>query len=132
MKTALLIGCEPDTDMGYTYVREGCFDAVVIGSLTLSQALRFGEETVLNALAQGKPVLLYTPGLPSAGSNRALTASLTAAYREMKNWGILFLNDTRKKLITAQEARQMRQAGERPARGAVLTPLAREILEGKE
>ena len=39
---------------------------------------------------------------------------------------------SRKKLITAQEARLMRQNGKLPAPGAVLTPLAKEILlEGK-
>ena len=31
--------------------------------------------------------------------------------------------------ITAQEARSMRAAGARPGPGAVLTPLAKEILE---
>lgn len=132
MKTALLIGAEPDTDLGYAYVREGEYDAVVIGSLTLCQALRFGLEPALEALAQGKTVELYTPGLPSAGVSRPLTAALASSYREMKNWGILFISGTQKKLITAQEARQLRQAGKQPAAGAVLTPLAREILEGKE
>lgn len=132
MKTALLIGNEPDMDLGYTYVREGEHEAVVVGSLTLGQALHFSEEAVLLALAQGKPVELYTPGLPSAGVSRGLTAALASSYREMKNLGILFISGTRKKWITAQEARRLREAGKRPAPGAVLTPLAREILEGKE
>ena len=34
------------------------------------------------------------------------------------------------KLITAEEAKALRSAGKRPAPGAVLTPLAKEILEG--
>ena len=131
MKTALLIGNEPDMDLGYTYVREGEHEAVVVGSLTLGQALHFSEEAVLLALAQGKPVELYTPGLPSAGVSRGLTAALASSYREMKNLGILFISGTRKKWITAQEARRLREAGKRPAPGSVLTPLAREILEGK-
>ena len=38
----------------------------------------------------------------------------------------------KKKLITAGEARHLREAGKRPGPGAVLTPLAREILEGKQ
>ena len=38
---------------------------------------------------------------------------------------------TQKRLITAKEAEQMRTRGERPGPGAVLTPLAREILEEK-
>ena len=49
---ALLIGREPAADLGYEYVREAPFDAVVIGSLQLGQLLRFREEQVLSALAQ--------------------------------------------------------------------------------
>ena len=130
MIRALLIGREPGENLGYEYVKEGSFDAVVIGSLTLGQLLRFREERVLTALAEGKPVYLYTPGLPEAPKNRALAGSLTAAQRELKNWGILFTDGGRKKLITAEEARALRSAGRRPSPGAVLTPLAKEILEG--
>ena len=103
---------------------------MVIGSLSLAQLLRFREETVLEALAEGKTVYLYTPGLPEAPKNRALSGSLTAAQRELKNWGVLFTDGGRKKLITAEEARILRAAGRRPSPGAVLTPLAKEIMEG--
>lgn len=130
MTRALLIGREPAVELGMQYVSEQPFDAVVIGSLTLNQLLRFREEAVLAALAGGKPVYLYTPGLPEAPKNRALSGSLTAAQRELKNWGILFTDGGRKKLITAEEARAMRNAGRTPAPGSVLTPLAKEILEG--
>ena len=128
--TALLIGKEPVMELGYRYVSEPPWDAVVIGSLTLSELLRFREERVLSALAEGKPVYLYTPGLPEAPKNRALAGSLTAAQRELKNWGVLFTDGGRKKLITAEEARLLRSAGRQPSPGAVLTPLAKEILEG--
>ncbi len=128
--TALLIGKEPGMELGYSYVSAAPYDAVVIGSLSLSQLLRFREEKVLEALAEGKPVYLYTPGLPEAPKNRALSGSLTAAQRELKNWGVLFTDGGRKKLITAEEARLLRSAGRRPSPGAVLTPLAKEILEG--
>ena len=127
---ALLIGQEPALELGYTYVREPPFEAVVIGSLTLGQLLRFREEGVLSALAEGKPVYLYTPGLPEAPKNRALAGSLTAAQRELKNWGVLFTDGGRKKLITAEEARLLRSTGRRPSPGAVPTPLAKEIMEG--
>ena len=130
MTRALLLGKEPGLELGFQYVQEEPYDAVVIGSLSLSQLLRFREETVLQALAEGKPVYLYTPGLPEAPKNRALSGSLTAAQRELKNWGILFTDGCRKKLITAEEARILRAAGRYPAPGAVLTPLAREIMEG--
>ena len=129
MKSALLIGREPMADLGYRYVREAPFDAIVIGSLTLGQLLCFSDEQVLSALAEGKPVYLYTPGLPEASKNRALGGSLTAAQRELKNWGVLFTDGGRKKLITAEEARLLKQTGQLPGPGAVLTPLAKEILE---
>ena len=128
---ALLIGEKPGCDLGYTYETTPPYDGVVIGSLTLGQAVCFASEPVLSALAEGKPVVCYTPGFPQATKNRALAASLASARRQMKNWGILFTDGGQKRLITAQEASAMRQAGQRPAPGAVLTPLAKEILEGQ-
>ena len=125
---ALLIGKEPCARLGYDYVKEEPFDAVVIGSLTIGQLLRFQEERVLQALAEGKPVYLYTPGLPAV-KNRALAGSLTAAQRELKNWGVLFTDGGRKRLVTAEEARLLRRQGKTTLPGAVLTPLAKEILE---
>ena len=128
MNKAFLIGSEPP-NLGYTYVKEPPYDTVVIGSLTISQLLRFADDRALEALADGKPVILYTPGLPEAPKNRALAAGLASARRELKSWGIIFTDGGQKKLITAQTARAMRQQGITPAPGAVLTPLAKEILE---
>ena len=128
---ARLIGRCPPRDLGYTY-GEGPYDAVVIGSLTLGQMLCFREEGVLEALAEGKPVILYVPGLPETPKNRSLAASLATKRRELKNWGVLFVDGTQKRLVTATEAEKMRQSGKRPEAGAVLTPLAREILEGSD
>ena len=128
MTRALLLGDVPELD--FQFVREAPYEAVVIGSLTLRQLLRFDLEPVLEALAEGTPVYLYTPGLPTANGNRALSASLTAAQRELKAWGVIFTDGGRKRLITAQEARVMKQKGQSAAPGAVLTPLAKEILEG--
>ena len=132
MSRALLIGAEPDCPLGYTYVQEAPYDAVVIGSLSLGQALRLTNEQVLEALACGMQVVLYAPGLPDAPKNRALAASLASSRREMKSWGILFTDGGQKRLITAQEARQLRAAGKYPGPGAVPTPLAKEILEGTD
>lgn len=129
MTRALLIGDRPSC-LPFSYVNEPPFDAVVIGSLSLAGLLRFSDERVLQALAEGKNVYLYTPGLPQAPRNRALAASLSNAQRELKNWGVLFTDGTRRHLVTAEEARAMRQTGQRPGPGAVLTPLAKEILEG--
>lgn len=124
---ALLIGKEPP--LAYEFVQQPPYDAVVIGSLTLGQLLRFREERVLEALAEGKPVVVYGPGLPASPKNRALAASLASARRELKNWGVLISDGNVRHVVTAQQAKLMRARGERPAPGAVLTPLAKEILE---
>ena len=128
MIRALLIGKEPAAELGYVYVQQLPYDVVVIGSLELSQLLRFRQEQVLQALAEGKPVFLYTPGLPESPKNRSLAGSLTAACRELKSWGVVFTDGGRKRLVTAQEARDLRSRGAMPGPGAVLTPLAKEIL----
>ncbi len=132
MSRALLVGTEPSRPLGYTYVTDEPYDAVVIGSLTLGQVLHFSDEKVLCALAEGKPVVLYTPGLPEVPKNRALAASVASGRRELKNWGIIFTDGGQKRLITAQEARAMRASGITAGPGAVLTPLAKEILEGMQ
>lgn len=132
MSRAYLVGKAPPFSLGYEYGDTAPFDAVVIGSLTLTQLLRFRDEQVLSALADSIPVFLYTPGLPQAPKNRALAASLAAAQRELKNWGVIFTDGGQKRLITAEEARNLRRTGRRPGPGAVLTPLAKEILEGLE
>lgn len=128
MTRALLIGQAPPCALGFTYVQEG-YDAVVIGSLTIGALLHFDSEQALSFLAQGKPVYLYTPGLPEVMHNRALSASVASAKRELKNWGVVFTDGGRRTLITAEEARLLRAQGRTPAPGSVLTPLAKEILE---
>ena len=129
MKKAYLLGNAPD-GLDFDYVSQPPFEAVVIGSISLGQLQHFSDETVLSALSRGMPVYLYTPGLPQAPGNRPLAASLSSAQRELKNWGVLFTDGGRRRLITAEEARLLRQQGRRPAQDAVLTPLAKEILEG--
>ena len=132
MSRALLIGKAPSAELGFTYTAEEPYDAVVSGSLSLGELLHFRQEQVLTALSQGKTVYLYTPGLPEAEKNRARAASLAAARRELKNWGALFTDGMQKRLVTAEEARLLRRQGRFPAPGAVLTPLAKEILEGSD
>ena len=128
MMPALLIGKEPP-GLDYSYVSGPPYNAVVIGSLTLGQLLRFREESVLEALAEGKSVILYTPGLPRSPRGKGLGAALASAQRELKNWGVVFTDGGQKRLITAREASLLLQTGKKPGPGAVLTPLAREILE---
>ena len=76
MSRALLIGNRPP--LNYEFVEKEPYEAVVIGSLTMSQLLRFSEQPVLEALAKGMPVVLYTPGLPEAPKNRGLAAALAS------------------------------------------------------
>ena len=128
---ALLIGQAPPCNLDYTYVSEGEYDAVVIGTLSYAQLLHFDVEIALKALAEGKRVLLYEPGLPEARGNRGLSAALASRRRELKSWGMVFTDGGQKKLITASGARELLAAGKQPAPGAVLTPLAKEIMEGK-
>lgn len=130
MTRALLIGKQPPLE--FSYVSQMPYDAVVIGSLELGQLLRFRNEVVLQALATGMSVYLYTPGLPRVSGNRALAAACATAQRELKNWGILFTDGNRRHLITAEEAKTMRLRGEKPSHGDVLTPLAKEIMEGTQ
>lgn len=131
MKRALLIGSEPGADLGCCYPAEPPYDCVVIGSLTLGQLLCFRQEAVLSALAEGKSVLLYTPGLPQGGKSRGLSAECAGMCRRLKSWGVVFTDGAQRRLITAQQARVMVAQNRRPGPGAVLTPLAREILEEK-
>lgn len=132
MIRALLIGREPPNHLGCCYVTEPPYDVVVIGSVSIGQMLRFREERVLEALAEGKSVYLYTPGLPESPKNRTLAGSIAAAQRELKSWGVIFTDGARRHLVTAEEAREMRRKGMVPGPGAVLTPLAKEVLEGSE
>ncbi len=130
MTRGLLIGSRPPVELGCEYVTAPPYDVIVIGSLTLGELLCFRNECVLTALGEGTPVYLYTPGLPTAPKNRTLAGALATAQRELKNWGVLFTDGGRRRLITAQEAKQLRLSGKAPGPGAVLTPLAKEILEG--
>ena len=127
---ALLIGEAPGA-LEYEYVTEPPYEVIVIGSLSSGGLLRFREERVLVALGEGKTVYLYTPGLPQV-KNRAVGAALAAAQRELKSWGVIFTDGGRRRLVTAEEARALRRTGRLPGPGAVLTPLAKEILEGKQ
>lgn len=129
MTRAFLTGVMPARDLGYEYVDKAPYDAVVIGSLTVEQLLYFRQSEALEALAEGKMVVLYTPGLPEVTKNRALAASCASAKRQLKSWGVLFTDGAQKRLVTAQEARALRAAGKQPEPGAVLTPLAKEIME---
>ena len=122
---ALCVGEKPP--LMYEFVTAPPYDAVVVGSMGLGELLCFRNEAVLQALAEGMPVVFYTPGLPRV-TNRGLRAGLSARYRELKGWGAVFTDGECRRVITAEQAALLVQQGEQPPAGAVLTPSAREIL----
>lgn len=129
---ALLIGREPPQELGYRYVTQGTYAAVVIGSLSAAELLRFPDGACLEALLLGKPVYLCEEGLDyrryAQSANRALWSRLLAAERQMKQLGVRPLRAPGG-LLTAEEVRRRLRDG-LPVEGR-LTPLARDILEGK-
>ncbi len=128
---ALLVGKEPPESLGYRYVSQSPFEAVVIGSLTPGQLLCFRNEDVLQALDSGTPVFLYSPGLPGKDcKNPGLRNRYMSARRELKALGIQFTKETGKShLICAKEAQRLKDRGCSVPEGARLTPLARDILD---
>ena len=65
MTRALLMGNPPEAELGYRYVREEPYDAVVIGSLSLGQLLYFREEQALKGSSHPwiEPTSLVSPAL---------------------------------------------------------------------
>ncbi|MGN1307223.1 MAG: hypothetical protein ACI4V3_06100 [Faecousia sp.] len=134
---ALLLGYAPARELGFHYVKEGDYAAVVIGSLTACQLLHQPDEAVTQALLLGKPVYLCPEGLEyrqySHTGNRVLWSRLLAAERQLKQLGVQFLERNASggngKLLTADEVRRLLKEG-LPIEGR-LTPLARDVMEGK-
>lgn len=133
---ALLIGQKPEMELCYTLTDQPPYEALVIGSLTASELL-MPPEPVLQALLQGKPVLVVRQTLPhlnhAGTAPRALLTRLQEAEQLLYRWGAVPLEQPKAgALITAQQARQLRELGQNIPHNSRLTPLAREILEGKE
>ena len=133
---ALLVGPAPPVDTGYRYVDRPPYEAVVIGRLELGELLYFRCSAALQALLEGKPVLLWSGALPhrqAPAANRLLYARCLEAERQLQQLGVRMLGQPEPRhLITAQQARQLRRTGGKLPPGAVLTPLARDILEGAQ
>lgn len=133
LPTALLVGRQPPQELGWHYVTEGQYSAVVIGSLSAAELLRFPDECCVQALLEGKPIYLWEGGLEyrkyAATANRALWSRLLSAERQLKQLGVRCLNGRERTLLTAEEVRRRLRQGQ-PIDGR-LTPLARDVLEGK-
>lgn len=127
---ALLVGDRPPVFLGFRYVLEKPYQAVVIGSLTPGELLRFSNEAVLAALLDGTPVYLYTPGLPGSGESPGLSARLARARRELQSWGVVFVKSLPRPLIDAAGAKRLQAQGLMSPHHARYTPLAKDILSG--
>ena len=131
---ARLLGQMPKRAMEYTYVREGPYEAVVIGSMSGWELLQFPDPVCTEALIEGKPVLLCEEGLlyrkDKGTCSPALYSRLLTAERQMKQLGVRFLRSEEKQLLTAQDVRRLLEDG-KPIHGR-LTPLARDIVEAWE
>lgn len=136
LPAALLIGQAPSASLGYRYVSAPPYEAVILGSLTYSELLSFREDAVFKALAQGKPVLLWVPGLPHRMhpcQSRPLLLRAASAERELRSLGVTPLDGPEKRrYISAAEARRLKELGQPLPPGALLSPLARELLEGSK
>ncbi len=128
---AFLIGEKPDYH-NYIYVNEKPYEEVVLGVLSPGELLHMPNDVVCNALLEGIPVWLW-PHQRHHGNSRArlLCRELSAAEQHLKQLGVRVLGQE-KPLITAQTARLLRQTGQLPQAGSRLTPLAKDILEGRE
>lgn len=127
----MLIGREPEEFLGFNYVTEGPYEAIILGSLTLGQLLHFSEERVLSFLSEGRPVYLYGPGLPEAGS-KALSEKLMQARQELTALGVKIIRGPVRQVICGDRARELKARGKKPRPGVLLTPLAKDILEGSD
>jgi len=130
---ALCVGNAP-ANPDFVPVTTPPWDMVVLCSLSPAQLLKMPTDEVCRALLEGKPVYLMEEGLEHRKYNkdraRALQAMLMAKERELRSLGVkLWGQDRGKKLLTARDVQNLRLAD--LPKNAVLTPLARDLLEGK-
>lgn len=129
---ALLIGNAPEVDHNYNYVNEKPYDAVVIGELAPGALLQMPSNEVCDALMEEMPVYYWQQQKwRSCKTARQLCRELAAAEQRLYRLGILPM-DRAGRLLTAQEARELLRLGKKPHSNCRMTPLARDILEGKE
>ena len=122
-RPALLVGRAPQAAAGWRFVTDGPYEAVILGSLTAAELLRFPDEASAQALLEGKPVYYCPEGLDyRRHAARALDGDVVDAL------GVQELAQ-KSALVTAEEARRLLHSG-LPVTGR-LTPLARDVLEGR-
>lgn len=132
MPRAYVIGVLPEDYDNYIYVNKKPYDVILIGQLQPGQMLRMPSNTVCCALLEGKPV--YYCKKQQWYRNkvaRALCRELMNAEQRLFRIGVRPI-EGQDRLITAKEARDLLQIGKRPSDTRRMTPLARDILEGRQ
>ena len=129
---ALCIGTPPE-EAAFIPTPEPPWDMVVICTLSPAELLSMPTDPVCRALLRGIPVYLMEDGLEHRkippGPGRILRMELLAKERRLRELGIQPWGKPRGGLITAADVRRLGRDG--VPTGARLTPLARDILEGR-
>ena len=128
---ALLIGDDPMVNNNYNYVNDKPYEAVVIGRISPQTLFHMPTDAVCTALLEQMPVYLldHQPWKDSRTA-RTLCRELSLAQQRLYRLGVKPLHCAAK-LLTADDARSMRLSGKTPQQYCRMTPLARDILEGK-
>jgi len=129
---ALLIGSKPEVDNKYNYVNEKPYDLIVIGKLRPGELLQMPTNDVCEALMEDCPVYYWQhQSWRGCKAAKLLCKELVLAEQHLYRLGVMPLgNESR--LITAQQARELLRLGKKPDPNCRMTPLARDVLEGKE
>ncbi len=129
---AFCIGTPPE-GAGFVCVTEPPWEMVVICTLTPGELLAMPTDPVCRALLTGVPVYLMEDGLEHRrlppGPGRLLRTELMAKERRLREMGVQPWGKARGGLYTAADVRRLGREG--VPDGARLTPLARDILEGR-
>lgn len=129
---ALLIGSEPEVDNNYIYVNQKPYELVVIGKLRPGDLLQMPSNAVCEALLEELPVYYWQHrSWCSCKTARALCRELISAEQRLYRMGVIPM-EQEQQLITARQARELLRQGKKPSSNCRMTPLARDVLEGKE
>ena len=129
---ALLIGLEPEVDNNYIYVNQKPYDLIIIGKLKPGEMLQMPANDVCEALMEERPVYYWQhQSWRGCKTAKLLCKELQMAEQRLYRLGVLPLGHEAR-LITAQQARELLRLGKKPAPNCRMTPLARDVLEGKE
>ncbi len=124
---AFLLGEPPRDYHNYIYVNEKPYEAVIIGRVSPATLLHLPDDTVCDALLDGIPVYLWPQCVDTYRHGKALCRALNASQAYLLTLGVKPMGG----LVTADLARLLVQTDQQPWSGSRLTPLARDILEGR-